>query len=196
MQMKDLILEKISKELKSGIDTEAKTLYLLAEIRKVINLDGDYPLTLNIFCNWILHSELNHRNTIRHFLNKFESYIDYSVDDKTIARNITSNQSDFLKLNELKTDLREFLKKNNLLHELTDNPRYWFRFVDLLLEILKECQITFNGRNIRALSVVKDKNGFNCYSFHLRNGKVLKIKLKIKRKRSYNVIGSNTETST
>lgn len=182
--MRHLILEKIAKVLNSEIGTEAKTLYLLAEIRKVLNLDKKYPPNLSIFCNWALHSELNHNNTREYFLRKFESYIDNVTTGQKMAEKILSNQANFFKLNELKIDLEEFLKENNLPQNLTNTSSQWTGFIKLLLEILKECQITFDGDKIKKLSIIEDKNGKICYRLHLKNRSIskkniLKIKLTI-----------------
>jgi len=189
--MKDIILKKISNVLKSEIDTEAKTLYLLAEIRKILELDkkkilelDKKKITLIIYCDWALHTVLNFKDTIARFSNKLENNIDYKIDIKEIAGNLKSSQSNFFKLNELKKELREFLKKNNLPCELVNNSNRWFKFIELLLEILKECTVIFKEGEIDKLTIGRDEKGNNYYGVKLRNSRdVIKIKLKIKRSR-------------
>jgi hypothetical protein len=183
--MKDAIIEKISKELESGIDTEAKVVYLLAEIRKILKLTNDRRISLIVFRDWALHSELTYPNTISYFSNKFEPYIDTSSNSKDVSRAILSNQREFLKLNEFKAELESFLKLYQLPTNIIDNNSYWIRFITLLLEILKDCPVKINSSKIENLTITEDKNGVNCYRFKLKtslsdNKNIIKIKIKIK----------------
>ncbi len=182
--MKDIILKKISKELESGIDTEAKVLYLLAEIRKILELSNYKGGVLYIFCNWVLHSKLDHKKTINYFSNKFEPCINNKSNSKEVEKNILSNHRDFFKLKELKIELYDFFIQKNLQHNLINNPSQWINFVKLLLEILKECPIIINSPEIKSLSLTEDRYGISCYSFLLKNKlsdkkNIIKIKIKI-----------------
>lgn len=182
--MEDNILEKIAKELNSGIDTEAKVLYFLAEIRKVLSLTNNRTVSLKIFCDWVLHSELTYQSTINYFSNKFETYIDESSNSTEVSEAIKSNQRNFLKLNELKTELDNFLKSNGLQTNIIDDNSYWVKFIKLLLEILKDCPIKINSSKIKTLTITEDKKGICCYEFKLKfslsNKKnIIKIKIKI-----------------
>ena len=98
--MKNEIIEKISRELEFGIDTQSKVVYLLAEIRKIMSLTNNRTISLRVFSDWVLHNELTYRNTITYFSNKFESYININSNSKEVSRVILSNQREFLKLNE------------------------------------------------------------------------------------------------
>jgi len=181
--MKDIILKNISNVLKSGIDTKEKTLYLLAEIRKTLELD-DKKTILKIYCDWALHSKLTHEKTTEHFSNKLEKEIDYKIDIKEITDNLKSNQSNFFKLNELKKELKEFFLENSRPCELVNSSNNWFKFIELLSELLKDCTIKFKKGEIDKLTIGRDKKGNNYYRIKLRNSRdVIKIKLKIKRSR-------------
>lgn len=183
--MKDKILEKISKELKNGINTEAKVVYLLVEIKKILDLTNNRTASLKIFRDWALHSELTYQSTIAYFTNKFEPYIDVNSNSKDVGKAILTNQKNFFKLNELKTELGNFLKSNKLQTDIVDDTSYWIKFITLLLEVLKECPITINSLKIEKLTITEDKNGINCYRIKLKNylsdkKNIIKIKLKIK----------------
>ena len=100
---------------------------------------------------------------------------------KEIANDIKSNQIDFFKLNELKTELKNFIASNKLPNKLVEDSAHWIIFIELLLEILKECPIVFNHGKIERLSLDEDKKGYVYYRFRLRNNRnIVKIKLKIK----------------
>ena len=181
-----IIYTKLLNELNNDITNESQIVYILLQIRKLLeikNLKPTYP-TLNLYCNWVLHSKLDHPATKRYFLDKFESYIDNRVDSKEVGKNIILNQYHFFVLNELKTQLNDFFKQNNLPSILTTPPS-WTKFKKLLLEILMECPIEINGNKIVGLSLTKDNVGKNCYRFSLKRKlkdkkNVIKIKLLIK----------------
>lgn len=178
--MKKLILEKLSKVLNSGINTEEKTLYLLVQIHKIRELDGENKSYLDFFRDWLVHNEISYKTATDFFLSKFERYVS-GLDTKKIARNFISQESDFFKFINIKTELRNFFIVNNLPSNLTDDNSYWLRFVRLLVEILKECPVKCKIGIIDTLSLVEDKSGNICFRFHLRDRKaIIKIKLKIK----------------
>ena len=54
------IIKKLEKELDRGIASEARAVYLLTEVRKLIERDkavGAYP-NLKFHCDWVLHAKL------------------------------------------------------------------------------------------------------------------------------------------
>ena len=186
-QIKQLILKKLSKELASGIHTEESVLYFLAETRKILDLDNkaNKGTVLYIFCNWVLHSKLDHKNTKTYFSNKFERYIDKKTNSKEVSKKILSNQRDFFKLNELKNELRDFLNQNKLKDSITSSSSRWIKFITPLLEILKECPIEVDSSGTDSLSITEDKKGISCYRFKLKNHlsdnrNIIKVKIKIK----------------
>lgn len=55
--MKPDIIAKLAKELKEPISSEPQVVYLMVELRKLIELNGDganYP-ALKFHCDWIVH---------------------------------------------------------------------------------------------------------------------------------------------
>src|SRR5213594_2479644 len=55
------IISKIRKHLENPVDTECAVVYLLAEVRKVIDDEKPrpWPLALWLHCNWALHVDLS-----------------------------------------------------------------------------------------------------------------------------------------
>lgn len=178
--MKQKILEKLTKVLNSGIDSEEKTLYLFVEIHKIRKLDGEDKSYLDFFRDWLVHDEISHKSATDFFLNKFKEHIS-GLDTKKIAQDFILHESDFFKFINLRTKLRNFFVTNSLPSNLTDDNNYWLRFVRLLVEILKECPVKCKNRKIDMLSLTEDSSGNICFRFHLKGRKeVIKIKLKIK----------------
>lgn len=139
--MKAAILDKISRELSNVIDTEPKTLYLLAEIRKYINgCDQEeinkYP-NLYFYCNWVLHFEMD-RTPAKIILNRFESIFSGIDDLKEISKIFIKQEQDFYLFVDLKKELRSFLEINSLSTELLEKTNKWLKFKKLLVEILMD----------------------------------------------------------
>lgn len=181
-----IIYAKLKNELNNEIKNELQVVYILLQTRKLLetkNLKSSYP-ALNLYCNWVLHGQLDYPSTIKHFSNKFEPFVHNSDNCKEAGRKIIISQRHFFVLNELKAELSNFLKKNNLPDALTFRP-HWPIFMKLLLKILMECPVKINGTEIDTLSLIEENDGRYCYRFHLSkklqdNKNVIKIKLEIK----------------
>lgn len=152
--MRKIILEKLVKVFNSGIDSEEKTLYLFVEIHKIRKLDGEGKSCLDFFRDWLVHDEISYKPATDFFLNKFEQYVS-GRDTKIISQDFKSRENDFFKFIKLKTELREFLIVNKLPSSLTDNASYWYKFIRLLVEILKESPIKCKNGKVDTLSLIE-----------------------------------------
>lgn len=142
--MKSSILDKISKELDSGIYTEPKTLYLLSEIRKYIDHCGEieknkYP-NLYFFCNWALHIQMD-KAPAKRILKRFEKIVEKHKKLEKISQTFREKEIDFYMFYSLKEEFIKFLKENSLPYENFENNIDWPTFRKLLVEILKECPL-------------------------------------------------------
>ena len=71
------IVEKLSAELTKGITSEAQLVYVLVEIRKLLEITGrayDYP-ALVFHCDWALHSRMDRAGALR-ILQCFDEFCD------------------------------------------------------------------------------------------------------------------------
>ena len=110
--MRSEILEKLNKELSDlPIDTEPRAMYLLVQIRKIMDHleDGDNPL--RFYCNWVVHIVLK-RSAAQEKLNTLDK-----MSDARISR--------FITLAELRKYLASFLKEHGLSDVLTKTEKYW-----------------------------------------------------------------------
>jgi hypothetical protein len=159
--MREAILEKITKELHSGIDTEPKALYLLAEIRKYIDRGNErekrnYP-NLYFYCNWVLHIRMD-RTPAKRILNRFESVISDTQDLKEISKIIIEQEKDFYSFVSLKEELQTFFEENSLPTTLLSNSGRWFKFKKLLVETLIDCPLVNEGMKISKFSYEKGED--------------------------------------
>ena len=66
--MQNDMVENITRELNNKITTEVQTVYLLVQIRKLMESKTKKPhFTLKMFCDWALHIELTRNKQIKEF---------------------------------------------------------------------------------------------------------------------------------
>lgn len=181
--MRVAILEKISRELSSGINTEPKALYILAEIRKYI--DGydeaekeNYP-NLYFYCDWVLHIQMD-RTPTKTLLNRFESLFSGITDLKEISRLFKERERNFYLLVDLKEELRNFLIKNGLSLDLIENNGKWFKFKKLLTEILLDCPLVNTGGRVSRFAYEKGDDAQTRFRIKIDRLGSFKITLKEK----------------
>jgi len=166
----------------SAFKEECEAVYLLVEIRKILEYGGNYYKTLRFYCNWVLHKELNQERTTKLLSDIFETNIDFGKCGYENACNIKSVGADFFKLDKFKKELKKFFKDKRLPMDLLN--KNWWTFRKLLLEIIKDCPVIFTPNKIQRLEVIGYNNGDYGYKFSLNNGKrspVIKLKLKQKK---------------
>lgn len=176
--MKAVILDKISRELSNGINTEPKALYLLAEIRKYLEgcdqREKDKYPNLYFYCNWVLHIKLSRSSAIK-ILNRFESIFLGINDLKEISNIFKKQERNFYLFVDLKEESRSFLEVNGLSTELLENSNNWFKFKKLLVEILMDCPLVNEGGRV------------NKFSYERGNDEQIRFRVKIKKLGSFKI---------
>src|SRR5262245_50672197 len=71
------IISKLREHLSASVNTECRAVYLLAEVRKVIDDEKPrpWPLALWLHCNWALHVDLSQPNTTIDLLRKIDNFV-------------------------------------------------------------------------------------------------------------------------
>lgn len=165
----------------STFKEECEVVYLMVEIRKILDNRGSPYNTLRFYCNWVLHKELSREKTTKLLSDIFEPNVDLKKNGRKNARNIKSVGRDFFMLKTFRKELEGFFKDHNLPMDLLN--KNWWTFGKLLLEIIKDCPVHFVANKIRELKIIKyDDRNFG-YKFSLIDSKQKLIeKLKLKRK--------------
>ena len=144
--MKSDIIEKIRGLLTTlPISDEPRTVYLLAQVRKVF--EHDRPLrqalpTLQFYCNWALHTKLD-RLSAEMFLNAVDPVLTLVGDHTYEAQQMLDA---LLTLNAFRAELRLFLTHNGLEASISDNDEYWRTFVQTYSRVVEDCEITISGQ--------------------------------------------------
>jgi hypothetical protein len=95
-------------------------MYLMVEIRKVLEHENNLTGALGFYCNWVVHTRLDRGSA------------SYMWDE--VANN-TKNGLDVISFRSLKNELAIFLRDRNLPLDLIEDKN-WFLFRDNLIEIL------------------------------------------------------------
>ncbi len=123
----DILRQKIRRELSNlPIDTEPRAMYLLVEIRKVLEHENVKGGILRFYCDWVVHTKLD----------RFGAQEIY---DKINSENTESSQ--IISFNKLKNELKKFLKDRDLQTDLTDKSNFWKTFKEKLIDILVDTPI-------------------------------------------------------
>ena len=133
---------------------ECEAIFIMVQIRKILDCGRNPYRTLRFYCNWALHNELSQERTTRLLFHLLDPCIDGKKGGHDNARNIKLYNSDFFKLNTLKKELKDFIKEYTLPADLLKNKNWW-KFARLLLEIIKESPVVFVPTEISKLEVIK-----------------------------------------
>ena len=138
------IVAKLEKHLSIPVDTECAAVYLLVEVRKLLDSDkiDPKPFALWMYCHWAVHVDLHHRNTTIHFLEKIDSFVRNQVSgfESEDDRQYEDEQDVFLEFSSLDTfrrQLRQFLESHKLPTSLCDEDASWHRFISVYAGVIE-----------------------------------------------------------
>lgn len=182
--IQEKIIKKLNVELSKDIKNECQVVYILSQIRKLLDIrgTGSYRL-IRFYCNWSLHVGLDKPRTTKIISEKFDRYIDITKNGKYIINKIKSECPNFFKLNDFKDELKRFFQNNNLPLNLLNKNKNWIKFIKFLLEIIGECPVVCveSSDKIRKLILEKDNKVNYSYKFSLvgsRHKPIIKLKFK------------------
>jgi len=183
--MRNDILQKISDELHGGIDTQAKCLYLLAEIRKFLDQCSKtekerYP-DLYFFCNWVLHSEMD-RTPAKDILIRFERLFAATKTLKEKGKIFKQSEKHFYQLSNFRSQLRNFLGKYVPSQAFIDNSSSWSKFRGLLVKILIDCPLVNNSGIVSKFVFIAGSNDQITMKVYVRSIRERYFKVIVKEK--------------
>lgn len=181
--MKTAILEKISKEINQGVDTESKTLYVLAQIRKYLEHFGNPKeskyKSVAFFSDWVLHAKMTFAPT-KERLKAFDELLGGCKDSKAMSNLFKKEQKRFYEFIELREDLLLFLTEHGLPTTLVDNRVRWWRFQKLLVEVLIDIPLINENGFINEFSFERGKDSQIRFRIQPKGHRSFKITLKEK----------------
>lgn len=149
--MRDSIVGKIIDESRGGITSEAQTLYVLAEIRKIIvdhdNNNKRYP-TLSFICDWVLHAKLD-RKGAKSMLDNV--YLYFAGLDLYPGLKKNSSFYPFLMLIFFRKEMELFFKDNDIPLEMIKVDKKWEDFLFFVLSIIEDSPLCSKNSRITIL---------------------------------------------
>ncbi|MGI0086216.1 MAG: hypothetical protein ACREBQ_14145 [Nitrososphaerales archaeon] len=142
--MKDELIDKIRQTLTSRITSEAHVVYLLVEIRKLMDRDkqGASPFeTLRLYCNWVAHIELD-RGQAEKIVRMADALYSKLLEGKLDPREKDEFRQLFM-LTTFRTELARFLKAYGL-RPLADSQ--WNVFLGYFLGVIRDCPLVCRMR--------------------------------------------------
>jgi hypothetical protein len=136
--MTEEITRKLTSELNAGIETEVQLVYLLAQIRKLIERDdlfSDYP-RLNFHCDWALHSKLDraHAKGILQLFDAAQPLLKAGMD---LPRPLQSEIDEISKMLGFERELANFLEARGL-PPIAHDVDGWSHFLHLYTQVIQD----------------------------------------------------------
>ena len=165
--MTDAIVEKLRLHLSGPVDTECKVIYLLCEIRKLLDKKTADPklvalrqlLTLRLYCNWALHVHLSKPTTMA-LLEKVDEVFINRITPGSPQSGLTFVAEhrlfrEFVYLETFRKELSHFLAAYGLDTPLCDENERWFAFLAAYGGVIEDGSLTCEGKNSAKLRVVE-----------------------------------------
>ncbi len=163
--MTDQILEKLNKHISNGIDREADVVYLLVQIRKLLERDkeGGKFRSLDLYCDWILHADICWNINRNQILDRIEEVINLleTSGDKDNQGEIIKKINEAISFDKFYVDLKSFFTEKNLV--FFSDEKYII-LLRLLLEILKDIPLIAKNNRFK----FSFTSGNDVHSFHAR----------------------------
>ncbi|MCE5310877.1 MAG: hypothetical protein LLG20_24815 [Acidobacteriales bacterium] len=147
--MRNEIVEKLRAELTRGIETEAQVVYLLVEIRKLIE-HSEYVnryLSVLFFCEWALHVKMSRQSA---FLLLKE--IDDALERSTSAEQMAELVGTRLSMDTFRDDLIHVLMDHNLPTEPIRTMQGWLAFLPLYLNVISDCPVLKKSVDLKRIN--------------------------------------------
>jgi hypothetical protein len=139
--MKDQLIAKIQKALDKRITNEAKAVYLLVEVRKLMDRDDYRDPVLRTFCNWVVHTSLENRAEGSAFiLGEFDQWFVELYEHQK-----KSDRLEHISLGAFREAITRFFEHFKLKAKFVGSLAEWKKFSSLYCSIVSECPITFTA---------------------------------------------------
>ena len=138
--MEDQIIAKLRRELERPITTEPLVLYLLVEIRKLMDRKGIQFDTLRLCCNWAVHVELS-GDAARRIVRHVDALYPRLVSGQLTEEDKQSLRSFFL-MSRFRDELEQLLVREGLRRFGDDE---WNGFLACFLNVIEDCPLTCNA---------------------------------------------------
>lgn len=144
-EMKDELLRKIQHVLDRRITNEMQVVYLLVELRKLMDRDDYKDPVLRTFSNWVVHTSLENRSEGSTFiLSEFDHFVAGFHERKRQSPHLQH-----ISLGAFREALFRCFEHFRLSAKFVTDRTEWKKFGKLYCFIVSECPIVFTASKIR-----------------------------------------------
>ena len=159
--MKNDIVAKLKKHLSGPVDTECAAVYLLVEVRKLLEIDkpDPKPFALLMYCHWAVHVDLNYSKTTLKFLEEVDSFVQnrvsgFKADPQYVLQYEQDLFLEFSSLDSFREQLRWFLKSYDLPISLCDDNASWHGFISAYAGVIEAGTLSAGKEQLKAIKEV------------------------------------------
>jgi len=149
--MEPAIIRKLTEELNSGITTEAQVVYLLVEIRKLLEQQNEMQAYeyLTFHCDWALHSKLD-RRMAQKILTQFNAanvHLKNGIELEQLPTELRREMRRISKMKYFEREMSDFLHNHRLPGFTDKRMDGWSHFLHLYAKVISDCPLVISGRN-------------------------------------------------
>jgi hypothetical protein len=147
--MRNEIVKKLRAELGQGIETEAQVVYVLVEIRKLIEHSEHrvHYLSVLFFCDWALHVKMSRQSALL-LLREIDDAIEHAPTSVRLGELIGTK----LSMDAFRDDLTHFLMDYGLPTDAVRTMRGWLSFLPLYLSVIADCPVLQRKVHLRHIN--------------------------------------------
>ncbi len=147
--MRDDIVEKLRQELANGIQTEAQVVYLLVELRKLIEQseEQDRYLSVLFFCDWAVHVQMDRKSAL-HLLQELDSAMSRATTKGELGELIGR----ILSMDRFRDELIHALMHFGLPTDPVRTMAGWLSFLPLYLNVITDCPVLKRNVNLQHIN--------------------------------------------
>jgi hypothetical protein len=139
--MQDELIRKIQHVLDRPITSEMQVVYLLVELRKLMDRDGYQDPILRTFSNWIVHTSLENRaDGSTSILSEFDNFIAEIYEHKKLL-----SHPEHISFGTFRQALGRCFKRFSVSAKFLHDLNQWKKFSRLYCLIVSECPIVFTA---------------------------------------------------
>lgn len=150
--MKPDIRTKLRALLDEGISSEKDVVYLLVELRKLLELDGEPEefYALKFYADWATHPFLE-RVGARRIVGRFDEF------ERTGKGSPTPDLWDFMYLNRFGDQLASYLSRCELKTAIVEDYEQWLSFIHYFTHVIEDCPLRCHSKNFQLVNEVSVK---------------------------------------
>jgi hypothetical protein len=133
------IIDKLDRELRTPITSEMQVVYILVQLRKMLEYDGKkdtYPV-LNFYGNWVVHTKLSASPVADEIVRLFDESMYRKIND-TIDISLENAVVKVCDETLLREELRTFLESLRLPKTICTDSLNWFHFRKKLASVIED----------------------------------------------------------